>query len=160
MLIHRFKSFCSISLLAGLGAFYSMQPAVAESPPVPDAVAVAKAYFGAVESSDLDAASSLFTADSSVFESGGVEGTWGHYREHHLEPELDAISAFETVLGEPEVAYSQDASMAFVSWPLEYHIELTDHRTIDSKGTVTFVLVEDGENYSIRHLHWSSRRKN
>jgi hypothetical protein len=122
-------------------------------------VDIARSYFEAMDRSDLDAAEALFAATSSVFETGGSEGTWQHYREHHLGPEIDAIKTFETTLGEPESEKSQDDSMAFVSWPIDYHIELDDGRVIDSKGTVTFVLVRQGEELRIRHLHWSSRRK-
>ena len=36
---------------------------------------------------------------------------------------------------------------------------VTGDRTIESKGTVTFVLTRGDEGLRIRHLHWSSRRK-
>lgn len=123
-----------------------------------DAIEVCRAYFEAMENSDLDAAEKLFAEESLIFETGGVEGNWKTYREHHLGPEIDAILSFETTLGEPEAVYSKDGSMSFVAWPIEYHIKLEDDREIDSRGTVTFVLlVEDGV-ARIRHLHWSSRR--
>ena len=118
---------------------------------------VAAAYLSALEASDLDGAGALFAQDSSVYESGGVEGTWQHYREHHLAPEIDAIDSFSIVRQEPEIGQSEDGSMAFIAWPIEYTIELSD-RTIHSKGTVTFVLVREEDEYRIRHIHWSSRR--
>ena len=121
--------------------------------------AVARAYFAAMDSSDLDAAEALFASESSVFERGGVEGDWAHYRAHHLGPEIDGVSSFETTLQEPEEGQSDDATMAFVTWPIEYRIELKDERVIESRGTVTFVLVREDGRYRIRHLHWSSRRK-
>ncbi len=49
--------------------------------------------------------------------------------------------------------------MAFVAWPIEYDIELRDGRMIESKGTVTFVLVKQDGEFRIRHLHWSSRKR-
>ena len=117
-------------------------------------------YFQAMEEKDLDAAEKLFADPSSVFESGGDEGDWAHYRAHHLGPEIDAIKVFKTTLGKPEEVRSDDDSMAFVAWPIEYHIELEDGREIDSRGTVTFVFVRSGGGpFRIRHLHWSSRRK-
>ena len=124
------------------------------------AVRVARSYFEAMSRTDLDAAEALFDQTSSVFESGGEQGGWERYREHHIGPEIDEIVTFETTLGEAEAQESTDMSMAFVAWPIEYHIELQDGRTVDSKGTVTFVLVRTGEEYRIRHLHWSSRRMN
>ncbi len=65
-----------------------------------------------------------------------------------------------TTLRDPEEGRSADGSMAFVAWPIEYTIELKDGRVIESKGTVTFVLVKVDEEYRIRHVHWSSRRLN
>ncbi len=120
---------------------------------------VAEAYFDATTASDLDAAGKLFARESSVYESGGVEGTWQHYRDHHLGPEIDAVQSFSLTKHEPEVVKSNDGSLAFVAWPIEYRIALKDKRVIDSKGTVTFLLVTEDGAYKIRQLHWSSRRK-
>lgn len=117
----------------------------------------AAAYFSAMEASDLEAAEALFAEDSVIFERGSVEGTWSNYREHHIGPELDAIASFVMVRAEPTERRSADDSMAFVAWPIDYTIELTDGRVIQSRGTVTFVLENDGHHYLIRHLHWSSR---
>jgi len=52
-----------------------------------------------------------------------------------------------------------DRSMAMVAWPIEYHIVLNDGREIDSRGTVTFVLLRQDRAFKIRHMHWSSRPK-
>jgi len=118
---------------------------------------VAAAYLTALEASDLDRAGALFAQDSSVYETGGVEGTWQHYREHHLAPEIGAIDSFSIARQDPEIGQSEDGSMAFIAWPIEYTIELRSARTIHSKGTVTFVLVREKGEYRIRHIHWSSR---
>ena len=119
---------------------------------------MAAAYFAAIQASDLDAAGALFAGESSIFETGGVEGTWQHYREHHLGPEVDGIADFVITLRDPEVTASADATLAVITWPIEYTISLKDERTIRSRGTVTFVLVQENGAYKIRHLHWSSRR--
>ncbi len=146
-----------IGLVGCGGAPVSQESAV--TPPSQTPVEVAAAYLDAMESGDLEAAEALFAPQSSVFESGGEEGTWQQYREHHIGPELDAIESFTIVRGEPEAQTSQDGSMAFVAWPIEYRIQLNDGRTIESRGTVTFVMVVEGAEHRIRHLHWSSRRK-
>ena len=119
---------------------------------------VAAAYFAAIQASDLDAAGTLFAGESSIFESGGVEGTWQHYRDHHLGPEVDGIADFVITPKDPEVTTSEDATLAVITWPIGYTISLKDKRTILSRGTVTFVLVQEKGAYKIRHLHWSSRR--
>ncbi len=129
--------------------------ALAEEP----ALKVPGAYLDAMETGDLDAAGRLFAPESSVFESGGQEGTWAHYREHHLGPEIAEIESFKVIRGTPEIEYSGDHTMAFVAWPIEYEIALKDERLIESRGPVTFVLTGEPGKYKIRHLHWSSRRK-
>lgn len=121
--------------------------------------ATAAAYLTAMESSDLDAAEALFAGESSIFESGGVEGSWQQYRDHHIGPELHAIESFVIDRGEPTEVGSADGTMAFVAWPIEYTIRLADGRVIESRGTVTFVLERHDDAYRIRHLHWSSRKK-
>ena len=133
----------------------TVSAALAEDP----ALKVPGAYLDAMEAGDLDAAGRLFAPESSVFESGGQEGTWAHYREHHLGPEIGQIESFKVVRGTPEVATSRQGTMAFVAWPIEYEIVLKDERLIESRGTVTFVLTGEPGNYKIRHLHWSSRKK-
>jgi ketosteroid isomerase-like protein len=120
---------------------------------------VASAYLDAMDTADLDRAEALFAKESSIFEGGGEEGTWKHYREHHIGPELAEFSSFKTTKGKPEEELSADGSMAMVAWPLEYRIVLKDGKTVESKGTVTFVLVRESDAYRIRHLHWSSRKK-
>ncbi len=145
----------SLALLSGLtGAFAASPDAPTLSP-----TEVAAAYLDAMEAPDLDAAGALFATESSIFETGGVEGDWTHYREHHLAPEVDSIKSFTISRGKPEEERSRDGSMAFVAWPIEYHIALADEREIDSRGTVTFVLLEEEGDLRIRHVHWSSRRK-
>jgi SnoaL-like domain len=153
------RLFC-MRQVAFLVALTFVTGAVAAPPEGADPTAgeVAAAYLAAMEKSDMEAAEALFAAESSVFESGGQEGSWQHYREHHIGPELAAIKTFTISRGEPEVQESQDGSMAFVAWPIEYRIVL-DERVVESKGTVTFVLVREGKGLRIRHLHWSSRKQ-
>ncbi len=157
---HLLAGLSAALLVAGCG---SAPPAVASPPtataaPSPEsAVAVARAYFTAMEAGELDAAAELFADPSSVYETGGQEGSFGHYASHHLGPELAAIQRFEIRPGEPEVDQSEDGTLAFVAYPVEYDIDLNEGREIRSNGTVTFVLVSRADTYAIRHLHWSSR---
>jgi len=135
--------------------------AVARKPAAktPDPIEITRAYFTAMDAKDIEAADKLFDKTSSLYESGGVQGSWTQYSEHHLGPELEAIKNFQTSLGEPEPMQSKDGTLAVVAWPIEYHIVLEDDREIDSIGTVTFVLNQVDDTYRIRHLHWSSRPK-
>lgn len=120
---------------------------------------VAEEYLAAVEARNLDQAGRLFADSSLVFESGGVEGAWEAYREHHLGAEINAIETFEIRRGpSPRVDVATDGSLAAVAWPIEYRIELAAGEVIESRGTVTFVLQAVGDDYRIAQLHWSSRR--
>ena len=51
-------------------------------------------YKDSLETLDASKAKGLFVADSQVFESGGVEGTYAHYLEHHIGPELAEFKEF------------------------------------------------------------------
>ncbi len=44
---------------------------------------------------DVTGTEKLFTKDSKIFESGGSEGTYSHYLEHHLVPEFMEFSSFK-----------------------------------------------------------------
>lgn len=128
-----------------------------ESPKTPTETAAA--YLAAMEARDLEAAEALFADDSLIFESGGTEGTWSDYRDHHIGPEIDAIESFVMTRASSTERKSTDGTMAFVAWPIEYTINLSDGRVIESRGTVTFVLENHGGHFKIRHLHWSSRKR-
>ena len=51
-------------------------------------------YKAAIERLDATGTEALFTEDSAVFETGGVEGTYSQYVAHHLGPELAAFRSF------------------------------------------------------------------
>ena len=145
------------TVLALAAAPLAAHPEHGREPSSPQAVA--EAYLAALEAKDLAAAGALYAAQSSIFEGGGEEGTWQAYREHHLGPEIGDIKTFRITRGTPEQVLSADGSMAFVTMPMEYRIELADGTVVDSKGAATFVLVRENDRYHIRHLHWSSRKK-
>ena len=145
-------------ILPATAAILWVGPAPADdSPRTPTETAAA--YLAAMEASDLEAAEDLFAADSLIFETGRVEGSWSQYRGHHIGPELDAIDSFVMAHARPTERKSADGTMAFVAWPIEYMIKLNDGRVIQSRGTVTFVLENHGHHFMIRHLHWSSRKR-
>ncbi len=56
---------------------------------------VLKKYSDAVEKLDVTGTEKLFTIDSQIFESGGPEGTYAHYLEHHLIPEFKEFTSFK-----------------------------------------------------------------
>ena len=134
-------------------------PDTQPTPERPDPAETVRAYLDATTAGDLDQAAALIRDESVVFESGGNEGTWAHYRDHHLGPEIDMFKSFDLRTGEMRVSASDDASLALVTAPIEYDILLINDRQISSVGTVTFALRYEADRYTIEHIHWSSRPK-
>jgi len=113
------------------------------------------AYREALVSGDSDAMTSLFAEESVVFENGKDEGSFAHYMEHHLGPELHAIKSF--TFTDPTVAVKRMGHMAFGRETYNYRIELADGRIIDREGVATSVLKHDAEGWKIVQYHSSSR---
>ncbi|MEP1832061.1 MAG: nuclear transport factor 2 family protein, partial [Hyphomonas sp.] len=91
-----------------------------------DAIAGAEAaltsYRQALTARDADAMAALFAEDSFIYENGKDEGSFTHYMEHHLGPELDAITSF--TFGNPTLAVTRMGHMAFGRETYTYRIEL------------------------------------
>ncbi|MGB3738344.1 MAG: nuclear transport factor 2 family protein [Pontixanthobacter sp.] len=120
-----------------------------------DAKAVLVAYREAISARDADAMTALFTEGSSVFENGKDEGTFAYYMEHHLGPELDAITSF--TFGDPTMAITRMGHIAYGRETYTYRIELSDGRVIEREGVATSVLHHDAEGWKIVQYHSSSR---
>jgi ketosteroid isomerase-like protein len=120
-----------------------------------DAKAVLVAYREAISARDADAMTALFTEESSVFESGNDEGTFAHYMEHHLGPELDAITSF--TFGDATVAVTRMGHVTYGRETYTYRIELSDGRGIEREGVATSVLHHDADGWKIVQYHSSSR---
>ncbi len=122
---------------------------------VTGAEAALVAYREALVARDADAMTSLFAEESAVFENGKDEGSFAHYMEHHLGPELDAITSF--TFGTPTVAVTRMGKIAYGRETYTYRIELADGRVIDREGVATSVLAHDADGWKIVQYHSSSR---
>ena len=122
---------------------------------VAGAEAVLVAYREALVARDADAMDALFADESFVYENGKDEGSFTHYMEHHLGPELDAITSF--TFGDPTVAVTRMGHLAYGRETYTYRIELTDGRVIDREGVATSVLAHDADGWKIVQYHSSSR---
>ncbi len=119
---------------------------------------VLRDYQKAVERLDATGTENLFTSDSQIFESGGVEGTYTHYLEHHLGPELKVFKSFQ--FSDYEVKVQIDEPYAFTTETYIYTIVLNeDDRTIIKKGVATAILKKNNGNWQIMKSHSSSRNK-
>jgi ketosteroid isomerase-like protein len=117
---------------------------------------VMKAYKDGVQNLSAKGLSDLFTKDSEVFESGGVEGSFDNYLEHHLGPELGHFKSF--TFSENKIETKVDLPYAFTTETYIYTIVLIEgDRTIKKKGVATSVLKKEGKNWKIVKTHTSSR---
>ena len=121
---------------------------------------VMKSYKDALQNLTTEGTFELFAKDSEVYESGGVEGSYTHYIEHHLGPELGHFKSF--VFSDYEIDVQVDAPYAFTTETYIYTIVLNpddkgNTRTIKKKGVATSILKKmDGE-WRIIKTHTSSR---
>lgn len=125
--------------------------------------AVLTKYQQAVQKLDTAGTHRLFTANSQVFESGGVEGTYRHYAEHHLGPELSEFSAF--TFSDYKVAVQVDGPYAFATETYTYTINLKKisqdkeaKAPIVRRGVATSVLRKNAAGqWQIMSTHTSAR---
>lgn len=130
------------------------------SKPSSDAEAVKtvlKKYHSAIEKLDIAGTEMLFTDDSKIFESGGSEGTYTHYMEHHLSPELKQFKAFTFSDYKVDVQLAGDYAFAIENY--NYSITLAkDNSEIKRKGVATSVLKKTKGEWKIIINHSSSRK--
>lgn len=116
---------------------------------------VLTAYRTAIQKLDSTEMSALFFEESLVFENGKSEGSFAHYFEHHLGPELGHIKSF--TFTDPKIAVTEYGDMAIANESYGYVIVLEDGRTIERTGVATSVLKRDEANWKILQYHSSSR---
>jgi len=118
--------------------------------------AVLAAYNLALTSLDAAKAKDLFTADSAVFESGGVEGSYAHYLEHHIGPELAEFKEFSYRDYSADVRL--ELPLAITTESYIYRIVLKDGgKVIEKNAVTTSVLKKINGEWKIIQTHTSSR---
>ncbi len=117
---------------------------------------VLSTYKAGLEALDVSGLTGLFTADSEVFESGGVEGSFARYLEHHIGPELHEFKEFS--FRDYVVSVRVEGDHAFATETYIYRITLKeDGRVIEKRGLATSVLQRTSAGWKIRLSHSSSR---
>ncbi|MDF7815547.1 MULTISPECIES: nuclear transport factor 2 family protein [Hymenobacter] len=84
--------------------------------------AVLHQYQQAVQKLDTTGTTRLFVPNSVVLESGSREGTYAHYRDHHLGPELKEFNSFTYADYKADVTV--DGNYAFATESYTYTIGL------------------------------------
>lgn len=117
---------------------------------------VLAAYNLALTTLDASKAKDLFTPDSAVFESGGVEGSYAHYLEHHIGPELAEFKEFS--FREYTVEVRLELPLALTTESYIYRIVLKeDGKIIEKRAVTTSVLKKINGDWKIVQTHTSSR---
>ena len=118
--------------------------------------ALANAYLAGMEAGDFDKLDALFLPDgrSNILENASDEGSWEHYRDHHLKPEMETALNFKfNVSKETEERFGDAILVQQVG---TFSVDVADE-TRHYRVAVSYVIVKDGSKLSIAHLHWSSR---
>lgn len=118
--------------------------------------AVLSQYKNAVERLDATGTEQLFTADSAIFETGGVEGTYANYLAHHLGPELKEFKSFKFSDYKVDVRFEGPIALATESY--KYRIETNKGEVAERLGVATSVLKKVGGQWKIISAHNSARR--
>ena len=123
---------------------------------------ILKSYKDAIQSLNAEGTLDLFTQDSQVFESGGSEGTYTNYLEHHLGPELHHFNSF--IFSDYNISVLVDLPYAFTTETYVYTIDLKaneekgrEAQIINKKGVATSVLRKSDGIWKIMKTHSSSR---
>ena len=140
----------------GLALVMAIPAHAAEAPDYETATATLAQYKQAIESRDLSGAEALFAPDAQIFESGGIEGNFAHYRDHHLAPELKAFKSF--AFKDYKVSVRGEGEVAIATETYSYTIVLPNGETIARDGVATSVLKWMGDKWQIISLHSSSRK--
>ncbi len=118
---------------------------------------VLKRYNSAIESLDVTGTERFFTTDSKIYESGSSEGSYTHYQEHHLEPELREFKSFS--FSDYLVEVQIDGNYAFTTESYSYTIVVAkDNSEVKRKGVTTSVLKKLKGQWLIMISHNSSRK--
>ncbi|MES2069291.1 MAG: nuclear transport factor 2 family protein [Pseudomonadota bacterium] len=138
----------SLSLPAGLA--YSNEANQANEPK--DTLAE---FHAALAAGDTAKASGLLAADVTIYESGFVERSRAEYAGHHLPEDIAfAKTSSRSVLQQGE---RRDGNLALIWQETETRARLKG-KEVRILGTETALLQKTGDNWSIVHVHWSSRK--
>ena len=113
-------------------------------------------YQEAIEKLDARGTERLFTTDSAIFETGGVEGNYANYLAHHLTPELAEFKSFRYSDYKVDVRFEGQVAIASESY--KYRIVTKKGEVADRLGVATSVLTRVEGSWKILSMHNSGRK--
>lgn len=132
-------------------------PAAAQRAEVAAIKAVLAQYKAAIEKLDATNTERLFAKDSTIFETGGVEGTYANYLAHHLGPELHEFRSFRFSDYKVDVHLIAPAAAHAIE-TYNYRIETKSGEIAQRRGVATSVLKKIGGQWKIVSMHNSARK--
>jgi uncharacterized protein (TIGR02246 family) len=119
-------------------------------------VAFFKDYDAAFVAKDMTKLATMYTADTTVFEGGGVNDGWKDYRDNHLGLEMKEFADLR--FAHTKVVPHVTGDTAFVTAEYTIHSKNGD-KISDGGGLATYTLVKDKGAWKIKHTHTSAKRK-
>ncbi len=144
------------TVLIVAGSLFTIRAATAANPDEVAIKAVLASYGEALRNLDASGAGDLFAADSEIIESGGVEGTFERYLQHHIGPELKEFRSF--AMTDYQVAAEVAGDFALATETFRYRIEPKAGPAVERLAAVSSVLRRIGSAWKIYRYHWSSRK--
>lgn len=118
---------------------------------------ILKKYNDATQKMDLSNTKELFANNSQIFESGGSEGSYEHYLEHHLAPEFEEFKSF--TISDYKVETVVEGNFAYAIETYNYTIVLIkDSKEFKRKCVSTSILKKENNVWKIVISHNSSRK--
>lgn len=113
-------------------------------------------YKSAIEKLDATGTERLFTVDSTIFETGGVEGNYINYLAKHLGPELGHFKSFKFSDYKADVRFEGPVAIATETY--NYRIEPKQGEVALRRGVATSVLKKIDGQWKILSMHNSARK--
>ena len=113
------------------------------------------AFHAALSSGDKAKATSLLAPEVAIYEAGHVERSREEYAGHHLAGDMEfAKNATRKVLKQTERIDGKTA----ILWEETETTGTARGKPVHAFGTETAILEKNGDNWTIVHVHWSSRK--
>ena len=152
--------FLSVALLVASPAVAQPSqalPAAAQRAEIAAIKTVLAQYKAAIEKLDATNTERLFAKDSTIFETGGVEGTYANYLAHHLGPELHEFRSFRFSDYKVDVHLIGPAAAHAIE-TYNYRIKTKSGEIAQRRGVATSVLKKIGGQWKIVSMHNSARK--